>query len=187
MGWWDIFCFGVVVALVPIFVHKWVRMILDFWSFSRWRPVEATLEDLQVDLVGRKGPLAPDNRNVKVRFSYQYGNARLQGNSVAIPDLVPFPILQYSPSTYAPLQEIFQTTKRIQGWVDPDHPERAVLREVSPRPYFVGGAGVGVCFAGMGYYLGISVLPAADLPEIGTTALVIYLAALYWSCRFKSK
>ena len=97
MGLWDVLCFGFMASLVPIFVHKWTRMALDFSSFSRWRPVEATLEELTVEKIGGKGPLVADNRNVKVRFSYYYGSAQFQGDSVAIPDLVPFPLLQYSP------------------------------------------------------------------------------------------
>lgn len=185
VGWWDIFCFGFVTALIPIFIHKWLRMALDFWSFSGWRPVEATLEALSIEKVGGKGPFRADNRNVKVRFTYLYGNAQFQGNSVAIPDLVPFPLLQYSPRIYAPLQEIFQTTKQIQGWVDPDHPERAVLRAVAPWPYVLGGAAMAVCFTLMGYYLGVMALPKADVPKIGVVALALYLLILYWSYRFK--
>lgn len=185
MDWSDILCFGFLAALVLIFVHKWVGMLLDFWSFSRWHEIEATLEDLKIEKVGRNGPLARANRNVKVRFSYRYGNAQFQGDSVAIPDLVPFPIIQYAPGTYQPLDEVYRTTKRMRGWADPDRPDRAVLRDVSPGPYLLGGVAMVICFAGIGYYLGITALPTADLPKIGGTALVIYLAVLYWSYRFK--
>lgn len=173
------------LAATPlVFVHKAIRMAVDFWSFSDWRQIEASIDYLDLTKPGGRQAFAAGNRLVKVRFSYHYGNAAFQGSSVAIPDLAPFPITQYSPTTYQPLEAVFQSTKLMHAWVDPNRPERAVLREVSIRPYLLGAVAMTVCFLGIGYYL-IDTVSRRDMGEIGALALIIYLLSLYWSARLK--
>jgi hypothetical protein len=176
----DILEFGFLGSMLPIFIHKTIRMALDFGTFRNWRQVEATLDKLDIEKPTARSSFATDNRNVKVRFSYQYGNAQFQGSSVAVPDLGPFPLLQYSPATYRPLEEIFQSTKRIHAWVDPDRPERAVLMKVSIRPYVLGMLAMAACFAGLSYFVGMMGWSESDLLKIGVAALGIYLILLYW-------
>ena len=184
MGLEDILCFSFVAALPLVFLHKVIRMAVDFWSFSDWRQIEVSIDDLELTRPGSRQAFAAENCLVKVRFSYYYGNASFRGNSVAIPDLAPFPITQYAPATYQPLEAIYQSTKRMHAWVDPNHPERAVLRQVSVRPYVLGTVAMTVCFLGVGYYL-IDTVSRRDMEEIAALGLVIYLLGLYWSYRLK--
>lgn len=177
----DIVVFGAFASFALVFVHKVIRMTVDFMSFSGWRQVEATLIDLDVKMPPRR--LVTDSRVVKVRFTYQYGSAEFQGSSVAIPDLAPFPIQQYAASTYQPLEEIYKTTKRMHAWINPGNPDRAVLREVSIYPYAFCALVMAVCFAGAGYFLDLSSLPRTAILEIGAFATVFYLLWLFLSAR----
>ena len=184
MGIGDFLSFSFLAALPLVFLHKVIRMAVDFWSFSDWRQIEVNIDDLELTKPAGRQAFTADILLVKVRFSYHYGNASCQGNSVAIPDLAPFPITQYGPATYQPLEAIYGSTKRMHAWVDPKHPERAVLRQVSVRPYLLGTVAMTVCFLGLGYYL-IDTVSRTEMEEIGALALVIYLLGLIWSNRLK--
>lgn len=175
---------GVLPALGVVFIGLggWVSWdstvphVVHALEVRAWEPTEARL--LAVDLqrhTGRSGSRgiggSTTTYEVKARYSYVWQGASFEGTRVG---LMPEPdnIGSWQTETHARLRESLKAKKPVTAWVDPEHPEQAVL-DRDPRLGLLALKSIfGLIFMGVGSLLVAAGFlkwppPKADSPPAG--------------------